>query len=271
VTSNPSLASSIVGAVAASDSALAATITNTAITALQALPGGLSLAQAVTDITQTIVKVEAAVPSTATSLNTTLTNTITTLVTSNPSQADTIANTAAINDPSETVAITNAAVAALQAQVTSGKLTEAQAETYIAQTVAEVVASDPGNQATLNSGLISTTSTMALNPSLTPNLASLESLASSAAMGNPTLAPALINTVVQAAQTRGFDPVAVTLAGIAELETLPGGLTLAQAETIITQTLVQVEASLKLTATQVAELENNSGEHIVNNQFASPL
>jgi uncharacterized OsmC-like protein len=80
----------------------------------------------------------------------------------------------------------------------------------------------------------------------------------------------LIDTVVQAAKTRGFDPVAVTLAGVAALEALPGGLTLAQAETIITQTLVQVEASLKLTATQIAQLENNAGEHIVNNQYASP-
>ncbi len=64
--------------------------------------------------------------------------------------------------------------------------------------------------------------------------------------------------------------MAVTLAGVAALETLPGGLTLAQAETIITQILVQVETSVKLSATQKAQLENNAGEHIVNNQVASP-
>ncbi len=198
------------------------------------------MAQAVTLITQTVVQIEASLPSTATQLNAALTGAISTLVSSNPSQAGSIVGAAAANDTSLAATITNTAIAALQAQVTSGHLTLAQGEAYIIQTVVQTEVSVPSTATSLNATLTSTIGTL-----VSSNLSQATSIITTAVTNDPGLAPALINAAVLADKSNAL---AVATAGIAALQTLPGGLSLAQAAAGITQTVVQVEASVPSTA-----------------------
>jgi trimeric autotransporter adhesin len=258
LSSDPADAAAIINYAVTHDTAAAATIATSAIAALEALtPGKLTLAQAEADIVQTVVQTEAAVPSTASSLNTTLTGAIGTLVSGNPSQAGAITAAAAANDTSLATTITGAAIAALQAQVTAGHLTLAQAEIYIIQTVVQTEAAVPSTTASLNTTLTGTIGTL-----VTGNLSQASAIVTTAVANDPSLAAALINAAVLADKSNA---VAVATAGITALQALPGGLTAAQAAGLIAQTVVAVEASVPSTATSLNATLTNAINTLMSN------